>query len=45
MPVLLRGLKDLPVDLTAVVTVADDGGVQEEFVPRWKCRHQEISGM
>ncbi|WP_193064311.1 gluconeogenesis factor YvcK family protein [Oceanobacillus oncorhynchi] len=26
MPVLLRGLKDLPVDLTAVVTVADDGG-------------------
>ncbi|WP_080873341.1 gluconeogenesis factor YvcK family protein [Oceanobacillus timonensis] len=26
MPVLLRGLKDLPVDLTAIVTVADDGG-------------------
>lgn len=26
MPVLLRGLKDLPIDLTAVVTVADDGG-------------------
>ncbi|GAB4072898.1 gluconeogenesis morphogenetic factor [Barrientosiimonas marina] len=26
MPVLLRGLKDLPVDLTALVTVADDGG-------------------
>ncbi len=26
MPVLLRGLKDLPVELTAVVTVADDGG-------------------
>ncbi|KGX92904.1 hypothetical protein N781_13535 [Pontibacillus halophilus JSM 076056 = DSM 19796] len=26
MPVLLRGLKDYPVDLTAIVTVADDGG-------------------
>ncbi len=26
MPVLLRGLKDLPVKLTALVTVADDGG-------------------
>ncbi|BAC14423.1 uridine diphosphate-N-acetylglucosamine-binding protein YvcK [Oceanobacillus iheyensis] len=26
MPVLLRGLKKLPVDLTAIVTVADDGG-------------------
>ncbi len=26
MPVLLRGLKNLPVDLTALVTVADDGG-------------------
>lgn len=26
MPVLLRGLKDLPIKLTALVTVADDGG-------------------
>lgn len=26
MPVLLRGLKMLPIDLTALVTVADDGG-------------------
>ena len=26
MPVLLRGLKDLPIELTALVTVADDGG-------------------
>lgn len=26
MPVLLRGLKDFPIDLTALVTVADDGG-------------------
>ncbi|MEW9675920.1 YvcK family protein [Lentibacillus sp. L22] len=26
MPVLLRGLKDLPIQLTALVTVADDGG-------------------
>jgi uncharacterized cofD-like protein len=26
MPVLLRGLKELPVDLSAIVTVADDGG-------------------
>lgn len=26
MPVLLRGLKEYPVNLTAVVTVADDGG-------------------
>ncbi|GAA0589478.1 gluconeogenesis morphogenetic factor [Virgibacillus siamensis] len=26
MPVLLRGLKNLPVELTALVTVADDGG-------------------
>lgn len=26
MPVLLRGLKNLPIDLIAIVTVADDGG-------------------
>ena len=26
MPVLLRGLKHLPIDLIAIVTVADDGG-------------------
>lgn len=26
MPVLLRGLKDMPIELTALVTVADDGG-------------------
>ena len=26
MPVLLRGLKKYPVDITAIVTVADDGG-------------------
>ncbi|MGI8315559.1 gluconeogenesis factor YvcK family protein [Halobacillus mangrovi] len=26
MPVLLRGLKNLPIDLSAIVTVADDGG-------------------
>lgn len=26
MPVLLRGLKQLPIELTALVTVADDGG-------------------
>ncbi|MBP1969420.1 putative cofD-like protein [Virgibacillus natechei] len=26
MPVLLRGLKELPIHLTALVTVADDGG-------------------
>lgn len=26
LPVLLRGLKQYPVDITAVVTVADDGG-------------------
>lgn len=26
MPVLLRGLKDYPIDLSALVTVADDGG-------------------
>ncbi|WP_208587994.1 gluconeogenesis factor YvcK family protein [Gracilibacillus suaedae] len=26
MPVLLRGLKEQPIDLSAIVTVADDGG-------------------
>ncbi|WP_174728667.1 gluconeogenesis factor YvcK family protein [Mesobacillus harenae] len=26
LPVLLRGLKNFPVDITAIVTVADDGG-------------------
>lgn len=26
MPVLLRGLKNMPIELTALVTVADDGG-------------------
>lgn len=26
LPVLLRGLKYLPIDITAIVTVADDGG-------------------
>lgn len=35
MPVLLRGLKKLPIHLTALVTVADDGGssgkIRDEF--------------
>lgn len=35
MPVLLQGLKNLPIDITALVTVADDGGssgkIREEF--------------
>ena len=26
MPVLLKGLKHLPIDLSVIVTVADDGG-------------------
>src|SRR5690625_7402231 len=26
IPVLLRGLKDLPINLSALVTVSDDGG-------------------
>ena len=26
MPVLLRGLKNYPIDLSTIVTVADDGG-------------------
>lgn len=26
MPILLRGLKDYPIDLSTIVTVADDGG-------------------
>ena len=26
IPVLLRGIKKYPVDITAIVTVADDGG-------------------
>src|SRR5699024_12496507 len=26
MPVLLKGLKDLPINLSCIVTVADDGG-------------------
>src|SRR5690625_1264816 len=26
MPILLRGLKELPIDLSTIVTVADDGG-------------------
>lgn len=31
MPVLLQGLKEYPVELTAVVTVADDGGSTGEI--------------
>lgn len=31
LPVLLRGLKKLPIDLTALVTVADDGGSSGEI--------------
>lgn len=31
MPVLLQGLKEYPIDLTAVVTVADDGGSTGEI--------------
>lgn len=35
LPVLLRGLKQYPIELTAIVTVADDGGssgrLREEF--------------
>ncbi len=38
MPVLLRGLKEYPLDITAIVTVADDGGSSgrlrdELFIP------------
>ena len=35
LPVLLRGMKRFPVDITAIVTVADDGGssgrLREDF--------------
>ena len=31
MPVLLKGLKDLPINLTTIVTVADDGGSSGKF--------------
>lgn len=36
MPVLLRGLKDFPIDLSAIVTVADDGEAQAVYVQRWR---------
>ena len=32
LSVLLRGLKQYPVDITAVVTVADDGGSSGDYV-------------
>lgn len=31
MPILLRGLKDYPIDLSTIVTVADDGGSTGEI--------------
>lgn len=34
MPVLLRGLKDYPIDLSTIVTVADDGGSTGEIRKR-----------
>ena len=43
LPVLLRGLKHYPVDITAIVTVADDGGSsgrlrdELQYSTTWRC--------
>ncbi len=35
LSVLLRGMKKYPVDITAIVTVADDGGALDELGMKW----------
>lgn len=42
MPVLLRGLKQHSIDLSAIVTVADDGGSSGDYDQKWKCLHLVI---
>ncbi|CAM5265984.1 Gluconeogenesis factor [Lysinibacillus sphaericus] len=42
---LLRGLKHHPFDITAIVTVADDGGPQDVYVMTMISPRQGMSAM
>lgn len=37
LSVMLRGLKEKPLDITAIVTVADDGEAQVFYVANCRC--------
>ncbi len=45
LPVLLRGLKKYPIDITAIVTVADDGGSSAGLERIWPFHRLAILGM
>ena len=45
LPVILQNLKKRDVDITAIVTVADDGDHLEFYVIILMCYHLEISEM
>ena len=42
LAVLLRGLKEYTNNITAIVSVADDGGSSGRLRSHWECCHQEI---
>lgn len=43
LSVMLRGLKEKPLDITAIVTVADDGEAPEFCAVSCRCRRPGIS--
>lgn len=45
LPVILKGLKKKDIHLTAIVTVADDGGSLVKFASKWMCFPQVIYAM
>lgn len=45
LSVMLRGLKNKPLDITAIVTVADDGGAQAYCAMSCRCLLPAISVM
>lgn len=45
LSVMLRGLKEKPLDITAIVTVADDGAAPVFCGASCKCRRQAIFAM
>lgn len=45
LSVMARGLREFPIDITAIVTVADNGGSTGKSEMKWIYQHQETSEM
>ena len=41
LSVMARGLREFPIDITAIVTVADNGGSTGKSEMKWIYQHQE----